>query len=89
MVKPASMPTLELAVQFVGTSSVGILAGFTIYALRGGALLASWFSTMPVWSTLDPLPVISTKERTVAKRGDKSGEGEEAPDLSDSLFANE
>ena len=60
----------ELMVQVVNTSGVGILAGVTVYALRGGALLASWFSTMPVWSTLDPLPVVGTRKPELEEKSE-------------------
>ncbi len=52
----------ELVVQLVSTSSVGIFAALTMYALRGGALMASWLSTVPIWGTLDPLPILRTKK---------------------------
>ncbi len=51
----------ELVVQFVSTSGLGLFAAITVYALRGGALMASWLSTVPLWGTLDPLPVLADK----------------------------
>ena len=44
--------TLEL-----GTA--GMAAGFLTWFLRGGSLLTSLLSTLPLWSRLDPLPVLS------------------------------
>ncbi len=52
----------ELVVQFVSTSGLGLFAAITVYALRGGALMASWLSTMPLWGNLDPLPVVRDKK---------------------------
>ncbi|MDJ0878497.1 MAG: DUF2341 domain-containing protein [Halieaceae bacterium] len=52
----------ELVVQFVSTSGLGLFAAATVYALRGGALMASWLSTVPLWGTLDPLPVLRERK---------------------------
>ncbi len=41
----------------VGT--VGIAAGFLTWFLRGGSLLTSLLSSMPLWSRFDPLPVLA------------------------------
>ena len=39
--------------------SLSVTAGFLIWMLRGGALLASMFSISPLWKQLDPLPILS------------------------------
>ena len=40
--------------------SLSLTAGFLIWMLRGGALLASMFSISPLWKQLDPLPILSS-----------------------------
>ncbi|MEM7250999.1 MAG: hypothetical protein AAF493_06235, partial [Pseudomonadota bacterium] len=40
--------------------STGLSVGYVAWLLRGGALLASFLSTMPAWRLLDPLPILAT-----------------------------
>jgi hypothetical protein len=47
--------------QMVGASaafSMSLSAGYVLWLLRGGALLASLVSSLPAWHLLDPLPVL-------------------------------
>jgi len=37
-------------------------AGYVLWALRGGSLLASMLATLPVWRWLDPLPILESRE---------------------------
>jgi len=39
--------------------SLSVTAGFLVWMLRSGALLASMFSISPLWRQLDPLPILS------------------------------
>ncbi len=39
--------------------SLSVTAGFLVWMLRGGALLASMFSISPLWKQLDPLPIVN------------------------------
>jgi len=60
--------------------SISITAGFLVWMLRGGALLASLFSVSPLWRQFDPLPIVS-------HQNDKDGETESGPETSvDKLF---
>ena len=40
------------------SSSVGFSAGYVIWSLRSGYMLASVLSSMPAWTLVDPLPVL-------------------------------
>jgi hypothetical protein len=46
----------------VGKAVAAAWVGYAIYALRAGSLLGSFLSIMPVWRSLDPLPVIEASE---------------------------
>jgi hypothetical protein len=39
--------------------STGLSVGYVIWLVRGGALLGSMLSSMPLWNMVDPLPVLS------------------------------
>jgi hypothetical protein len=65
-------------------------AGYVIWCVRGGALLASMFTSLPFWRWIDPLPVLDSWEqgREQAKRkrkstprrgGEREGEGTAPP----------
>ena len=55
--------TDEFVVEIVGKASVSIMAGVVAYAFRGGALLASLLSTMPLWRAYDPLPILAASHK--------------------------
>ena len=47
----------------VGTSAVvstGLSVGYAIWLIRGGSLLAAFFSSVPAWQTFDPLPILDS-----------------------------
>ena len=54
-------------------------AGYVLWALRGGTLLASMLATLPVWRWLDPLPILESREDD-EKRKRKRGAGEKDKD---------
>jgi len=39
--------------------STGLSVGYVIWLVRGGALLGSMLSSMPLWNMVDPLPVLN------------------------------
>ena len=39
--------------------SAGVSIGYVIWLIRGGVLLSSVLATVPAWSAIDPLPVLS------------------------------
>ena len=54
--------------QFFAKSATGMAlslsAGVITWALRGGALLASMLSSVPLWKGFDPLPIIKASRKT-------------------------
>ena len=42
-----------------------------VYTLRGGALLLTFLTSMPLWRTLDPLPVLEASEARAARKKNK------------------
>jgi len=44
-------------------SSVGMSAGYILWSLRGGYMIASLLSAMPAWTLVDPLPVLEYLDR--------------------------
>jgi hypothetical protein len=42
--------------------------GYVVWSLRGVSLLTSFLTTMPLWRTLDPLPVLEARARALARR---------------------
>lgn len=73
----------------VGTSAVvstGLSVGYAIWLIRGGSLLAAFFSSIPAWQTFDPLPVLDSF-REKAKEDSESllsiATGPSAPPMSD------
>jgi hypothetical protein len=51
-------------------------AGYVLWAVRGGSLLASMLATLPVWRWLDPLPILESREDEKRKRKRKRGASE-------------
>ena len=43
-------------------------AGFVAWALRGGSLLATAMSSIPIWRGLDPLPILAMSARDRKKQ---------------------
>jgi hypothetical protein len=55
-------------------SGIALSAGFLVWILRGGSLLASFLVSMPAWRHFDPLPVLGVGERDRRKRDRKARE---------------
>lgn len=53
--------------------SAGFSAGYVLWLVRGGALLASLASALPAWSMVDPLPILAQARRGKGKPGDTPG----------------
>lgn len=43
-------------------TTVGLSAGYVVWMLKGGSLLASLLSSMPAWQLADPLAVLAGKK---------------------------
>ena len=52
--------SLTFAAGSVAILSMAATAGYVIWSIKGGYLLASMLSQIPAWRFIDPLPVIDT-----------------------------
>jgi hypothetical protein len=43
-------------------ASIGLSAGYVVWLLKGGSLLASVLSSLPAWQLADPLAILSSKK---------------------------
>ena len=63
-------------VELIAGSSVvaatGLTAGYILWMIRGGYLIAMLSSTLPTWSSIDPLPVLSAAGWSAKKQQDKN-----------------
>jgi hypothetical protein len=48
--------------------SMSFAAGYVIWLLRGGSLLASLLAATPLWKSFDPLPVLAFWEKRKKER---------------------
>jgi hypothetical protein len=55
-------------------------AGYVLWAVRGGSLLASMLATLPVWRWLDPLPILESREDEKKRKKRKRGANEKEDD---------
>ena len=44
-------------------STTLLSVGYVIWCLRGGSLVATLLTTLPLWRWLDPLPVLDSSDR--------------------------
>jgi hypothetical protein len=49
----------QLVASTATAATVALTAGYAIWALKSGHLLASLLASMPVWNHFDPLPIVS------------------------------
>jgi hypothetical protein len=56
------MDVVEFQVAAAKSSGVVLTAGIVAWAMRGGALLSSLMSTIPLWKGYDPLPILAYKD---------------------------
>ncbi len=52
----------DIKVQIVMGSTASLTAGIVSWVLRGGSLLASLMSTVPLLNRFDPLPILKSRE---------------------------
>ncbi|NNF17584.1 MAG: hypothetical protein HKN70_12630, partial [Gammaproteobacteria bacterium] len=52
------------------TALIGLSDGYMSWLLRGGVLLSSALSSLPVWRFVDPLPVFVREDEESAEDGD-------------------
>ena len=65
-----SAADVSMTVTVTGVAGLsGVMSvGYLVWAIRGGSLLASVLSTVPIWRLVDPLPVIDRWETNVKRR---------------------
>jgi hypothetical protein len=54
--------------------TTGLSMGYVIWLIRGGALLGSMLSSMPLWNMIDPLPVLNRVGARGARNDDAEGD---------------
>jgi hypothetical protein len=64
--KPEQKIVVGSTVAVTGAMSVG----YVIWLLRGGLLLSSLLSSLPAWSVIDPMPILSRSGRSEDDGGD-------------------
>ncbi|KPK00492.1 MAG: hypothetical protein AMK71_08245, partial [Nitrospira bacterium SG8_35_4] len=58
----------KIVTKTVVGGTLALSAGTAIWVLRGGSLVASMLSTMPMWKGFDPLPVLSLSRQERLKK---------------------
>jgi hypothetical protein len=58
-----------------GMTTTLMSVGYVIWCLRGGSLVATLLTTLPLWRWLDPLPVLDREEEK--RKGDKQNDEDE------------
>jgi len=64
--------------------STGLSVGYVIWLVRGGALVGSMLSSMPLWNLVDPLPVLSRTGANPRREGEAHGDDASLENLFDS-----
>ncbi|MFO0701138.1 MAG: Ig-like domain-containing protein, partial [Nitrospira sp.] len=62
----------ELIARVTAVTGSALSVGFVAWALRSGAILASFMATMPAWRHFDPLPVVKLSRHERARRRDEA-----------------
>jgi hypothetical protein len=52
----------------VARTAVVMSVGYVLYAFRAGSLLAGLLASMPIWRSLDPLPLLEAGRARKAKK---------------------
>jgi len=60
-----------------GMSTTLLSVGYVIWCLRGGSLVATLLTTLPLWKWLDPLPVLDHYDEEGKRRQGQADEDEE------------
>lgn len=66
--------------QIAAGTGIVLSAGYVSWILRGGALAAMLFSSMPTWAGFDPLPLLAAR---------KKKKDEDEPDEYDSMLVEQ
>jgi hypothetical protein len=57
-----------MTVRAVKHTFVAITVGYVVWSLRGASLLASLLTSMPLWRSLDPLPILENRSALAKKK---------------------
>jgi hypothetical protein len=64
----------DIEAEVIIGSTIGVTAGIVSWVLRGGSLLVSFMSTLPLLASLDPLPILKVKSNKHNPRAEKQNE---------------
>ena len=53
----------QVRIEFFATATVGFTAGFVSWILRGGSLMASFLSSVPLFNKFDPLTIAASRKK--------------------------
>jgi hypothetical protein len=81
----ASENAQNATIRSVSQVALAMTAGYVMWSLRGVSLVASLLTSLPLWRSLDPLPILEghadrEKAKAAVKRRKKSGRGTGAAD---------
>ena len=62
----------NVTIRTVSQVAMAMTAGYVMWSLRGASLLASLLTSLPLWRSLDPLPILEARaDRAKAKAAAK------------------
>jgi hypothetical protein len=79
----------NVTIRTVSQVALAMTAGYVMWSLRGASLLASLLTSLPLWRSLDPLPILEARaerekvkaaKRRKSRKKDKRTEAQRAPD---------
>jgi hypothetical protein len=77
----AADATRSANVRTISQAALAMTAGYVIWSLRGASLLASLLTSIPLWRSLDPLPILEDRadraKRKAAKKARKAAKNQE------------
>jgi len=76
----------QVEVQVALGSTTGLAAGFISWVLRGGSLLASLMSTVPLLNRFDPLPVVKSRNKEDLSNTDNDDDQKNSESKVDEIF---
>ncbi len=73
-------------VEYIAATSIGVSAGFVSWILRGGSLMASFLSSVPLFREFDPLPIAMRNKKADDKNKSKIERKKLRKKSADSMF---
>ena len=77
----------DIEVKVALSSSLGLTTGFIAWILRGGSLLASMMTTLPLLNRFDPLPIVKSRNDKEEKKKQTAEPENEIESKIDKLFS--